>query len=86
MKIKFASQDRVNKYQEEIDTLLELIDHQEALVTDASTFSDFFSVLDYSTELASQVALEQKLGGAIPFYVNVRNLLCEVAEQMARLR
>ena len=39
--IKFAPTDIVEEYQEQIETILEIIGHAEALVSDRSTIGDF---------------------------------------------
>lgn len=62
---ELASTDLIEKHESEIDELLELLGHPEALVTDESYVSDFLDIFDREAGNKVLDGVSQKLGMGI---------------------
>jgi hypothetical protein len=79
MKIKFLiTTDQIEKYPVEADKLLEILGHEEALITDMSTFGDF--ILNETPE-EDQMAL-WNVSKALGFQVKLSDTLVSACERM----
>jgi hypothetical protein len=81
-KVALAPQDKVEGYRCELEEILEVIGHPEALITDLSTLSDFFT----GDREASHVCME-RIGQAFGIDVpEAAELLVDVATRVRKAR
>ena len=78
--IKIAESILVEEYKEEINELLELIGHPEALVTDRSMLWDFWGPREEAKEKVNE--LSARLG----FKVYYNTYLVDIAMEMKRIK
>lgn len=76
--IELASQDEINKCPEELELLLCELEHSEALVTDESALTDFWTFMKRAELIKKAKALQKKLG----VKVNYKDYLIEVVKRM----
>jgi hypothetical protein len=84
-KIELAATDNTGKYQKEIDVVLKLLGHSEALVTDESSVWDFLS--HFGDEKENQKLNEKtldKISGRLGLLVQPRDLLVDIAKKIRK--
>lgn len=82
MEVKLMPQGGVEKYAPEIERLLRMLGHPEALVTDESGFLDFLSVLEFGALSKAQDELDRLTAHAgLPFF-DVDSTLLQAAKTL----
>lgn len=85
-RIVFAPQKKVENYEKELDVILEVLGHPEALITDESSVGDFTSVGFFRQPLTKRIAkrkqLEVRYSKLLGMPVALHDLLVDVAERL----
>lgn len=80
-KIELASTTSCDKYHDEIDRLLKIMGHEEALVTDMSTIGDFLDIFSSKKQRDAQL---QKLSKKIGIVVGADDLIFKIASKISK--
>ena len=78
IRITFAESDRIDSFEKELETVLNVLGHPQALVTDLSDVGDFV----YMETPEEDEAELKRIGEILGFKVELRTLLVDICEKL----